>query len=181
MNHLIECENCGALIMSKSRVCPTCGAPVKKQKKKTSFIIPIIIMALLFLGYSYLKYSRESDPHVLFVKNGSPNAFPDITFDEAFTHFFGSPSWKYFRGSRGNSSDTFDIVEFTGNCTYLEQEVTAKLQFTLDVDNGTFETTYLAFNDVPQSNDLLYALIEKAFTSYQESSEMAANKAIPVS
>ena len=39
----------------------------------------------------------------------------------------------------------------------------ALIQFTLNNDNDTFEATYLSFNDVPQSNLMLWGLIEKAF------------------
>lgn len=108
---------------------------------------------------------QREDPHIISVKEGSPAAYPDKTYGEAFDAFFGSPSWKYFKAQDDDSDEPCDVVEFVGYCTYQDVEVEACLQFTLDVDNGAFETTYLSFNDVPQSMLMLAALIEAAFTN----------------
>lgn len=102
-----------------------------------------------------------SDEHVLFVKNGYPSSYPDCNYGDVFDFFFASPTWKYFEGENGE-----DVVEFTGYCIYLEQEVKARLQFILDMDNGTFETGAMSFNDVPQTQLITVALIEKAFSEY---------------
>lgn len=107
------------------------------------------------------------DEHVIGVKNGSPDAMPEITYAEAFENFFGSPTWKYFK-----STDGKDVVEFTGKCTYMDQEVKARLQFILSNDGKSFEQGAMSFNDVPQSSLITSALVYKAFTSYAEKNDV---------
>lgn len=96
--------------------------------------------------------------YVLMVKGGYQADNPDVTYDQAFSAFFSTPRWKYFE-----SEDGQDVVEFTGDCTYQDVPVKARLQFVVDEEAGTFEATALAFNEVPQSNLIMLALITKAF------------------
>jgi hypothetical protein len=97
------------------------------------------------------------------VKNGYPVSYPDCKYGDVFDEFFGSPTWKYFE-----STDGLDIVEFTGYCMYQNTEVKVRLQFILDVENSTFESGAMSFNDVPQTTLITAALIEKAFSQYVE-------------
>lgn len=101
--------------------------------------------------------------YIDFVKEGYPLSYPDKTYGEAFEDFFSSPKWEYFKGGTDDSDEEYDIVEFTGNCTYQDVEVEALIQFTLDTENDSFDVTYLSFNGVPQTTLVLSALIEAAF------------------
>lgn len=107
--------------------------------------------------------------YVKMVKGGHPNNNPNVTYDQAFTKFFGTPRWKYFK-----SDENQDVVEFTGDCTYQDVEVKARIQFVVDKENETFEATYLAFNEVPQSNLIMLAMLEKIF---EDSENTTANDA----
>lgn len=109
----------------------------------------------------------SGDEHVVSVKNGYPEAYPEITFGEAFDSFFDSPTWKYFESEEGEN-----VVEFTGYCMYQDVEVKARLQFIL-ADDGTFSSGALSFNDVPQSQFITGAMLEKAFEQYAESNGIA--------
>lgn len=120
---------------------------------------------------------EATDEHVLAVKGGSPTDYPDITYEEAFESFFSEPTWRYFEGTKKGPDDdgdgkedytesNIDVVEFTGNCMYADVEVKALIQFELDTENGTFEASYLSFNDVPQSVLIMNSLIIKAFETY---------------
>ena len=104
--------------------------------------------------------------YVQMVKGGYRTDNPNVTYEEAFTSFFGTPRWKYFEGEDGR-----DVVEFTGDCTYQEVPVKARIQFVVDEENGTFEATYLAFNEVPQDALTLAAVISKAFETPKLSSQ----------
>lgn len=119
--------------------------------------------------------AQAEDEHILGVKGATPDAYPGKTYGNAFENFFGSPAWKYFVGTKEGSDEDgdgepdyteegIDVVEFTGYCTYQDVEVKARIQFTLDEEAGTFEATYLSFNDVPQSMGMLSALMEAVFT-----------------
>ena len=127
---------------------------------------------------------QSEDEHVLSVKNGSPNNYPDKTFGDSFDDFFGSPTWKYFKGTQegpdedGNGepdyvNDDVDIVEFTGYCTYEGTEVKALIQFTFNDSDDTFEAAYLSFNDVPQNMLILAGLMEKVFEDSADNSEIS--------
>lgn len=116
----------------------------------------------------------SQDSHVLGVKNGHPFDYPDQTYGDAFEDFFSYPTWKYFVGTKEGADEdgdgkpdyeekNVDIVEFTGYCTYLDTEVKAQMQFTLDEESDTFEVTYLSFNDVPQNMLMLYGLLDTVF------------------
>lgn len=98
--------------------------------------------------------------YVQMVKGGYRADDPNVTYEDAFTSFFGTPRWKYFE-----SEDGQDVVEFTGDCTYQDVPVKARIQFVVDEENGTFEASYLAFNEVPQDALTLAAVIAKAFES----------------
>ena len=100
----------------------------------------------------------SNNKYVKMVKGGYREDNPDLTYDQAFSSFFGTPRWNYFEGEDGQ-----DVVEFTGDCTYQDVAVKARIQFVVDEENGTFEATYLAFNEVPQNMLVLAALMEKVF------------------
>ena len=115
--------------------------------------------------------SEDDEEHVVAVKNGSPADYPDCTYGDAFANYFGSPTWNYFQSKKGK-----DIVQFTGRCTYEEEEVLAKLQFILDMDAGTFETGGLSFNGKEQENSVIKDLMDKVFKEYQSASAAEAEK-----
>lgn len=96
--------------------------------------------------------------YVQMVKGGYRSDDPDTTYEDAFTAFFSAPRWKYFE-----SEDGQNVVEFTGDCTYRDAPVKARIQFIVDEENGTFEAAYLAFNEVPQDMLTLSAVISVAF------------------
>ena len=101
--------------------------------------------------------ASKNDEHVQAVKNGTYPDYPDIKLGDAFENFFASPKWKYFV-----STDGKDVIEFTGFCTYRDAEVKARFQFTL-LDDNSFETGALSFNDVPQDTLTSNALLQKVF------------------
>lgn len=172
------CPRCGELLNDYERFCHRCGLSVvngyseeEPDEEKTKSIHPLLII-LLILGIVgvvfYLVFNTPlgskvgiEDEHVTFVKNGSPLNYPDITYDEAFSEFFSNRSWEYFESDKG-----LDVVEFHGDCMYYDSEITVTVQFVLDMKKGTFEMEYVAFNDVPQSVLMSYALITKVFESY---------------
>ena len=94
------------------------------------------------------------------VKNGTLSAFPDITVREAVDGFFGDPTWEVLIGDDGNT-----YVNVEGTIQYMSKDVQALIQFRLDVSNDTFKINALEFNGIPQSDAMLYALIEKMYTT----------------
>lgn len=105
----------------------------------------------------------RQDEHVLFVKNGHPVSYPKVPYGKALDEFFEDAKWKYFKAESGE-----DVVEFTGYCLYQDTKVKARLQFILDMDEGTFTQGALSFNDVPQNNLITGTMLVKAFDQYAE-------------
>ncbi len=100
----------------------------------------------------------SDNEYVLMVKHGYRSDNPNLTYEQAFENFFGTPRWKYFKSTEGQ-----DVVEFTGDCTYDGNAVKARIQFIVHKDEGTFEIYTLAFNEIPQNTLILAALMEKVF------------------
>lgn len=90
---------------------------------------------------SFMDFDNQ---HVQMVKNGYRTNNPNLTYDKAFSAFFGTPRWKYFK-----SKDSKNILEFTGDCIYHDVEVKARIQFIVNENKKTFEATYLSFNEIP--------------------------------
>lgn len=99
-----------------------------------------------------------ADQYIQMVVNGYRVEDPEHTYGEAFDAFFASPQWEFFV-----SDEDEKVVEFTGDCTYLDAPVTACVQFIINETDNTFEATWLDFNGVPQNTLTLNALITKAF------------------
>lgn len=174
------CEKCGAALDDDAVFCPDCGASLKEtdgkrikkeseaetgseKKRNSGLIIALSIaggvaMLCLFVGihiYNNMKY-------INLVKNGSPKLYPDSTYGEAFENFFDDPEWEYFK-----STEEKDIVEFSGGCTYMDEPVTATLQFDLDYEKGRFSTEYFEMDGEEQSELMTMAILAKVFSEYE--------------
>lgn len=110
---------------------------------------------------------QPEDEHILRVKNMALNNGPYKTIGEAFGDYFGSPTWKYYKGTRDGldedgdgkpdyTEENIDIVEFTGYCMYKDVKVKALIQFTPN-DDDEFMPSFLSFNEVPQS-DIIFSI-----------------------
>lgn len=117
--------------------------------KRVTLILTICIMLVMLVGCdtSDVKdhaadIAQSDNEYIKIVKNGVNDNYPDITYGEAFDDFFSSPTWKYFKGSKKKSDDEedksedgekeYDVVEFTGYCTYDDEDVKALIQFDVD-------------------------------------------------
>ncbi|WP_455190865.1 hypothetical protein [Eubacterium ramulus] len=130
---------------------------------------------------------QEDTKNIFLVTKAVNNDYPgNITYGDAFKTFFSGAKWRYFKGTQEGPDDNedgepdytiddIDVVEFSGKCMYQDVEVTALIQFTLDKEAGTFEASYLSFNDVPQSTAMLSGLIDNAFESYMEENNIQSD------
>ena len=99
---------------------------------------------------------------VLSVKEGSPDQFPNITYEEAFEEYFAQPTWE----NCGKDEDGNEVVKFTGICTYLESDAIAEVKFKIYEEQGHFVVSSIKING--EDMDLLgNALIMDVFEEYQ--------------
>ena len=86
----------------------------------------------------------------------------NMTYEEAFYDIFIRCQWTAYDGMAYTPDDNYngkwdsamavnDIVEFTGECNYGNEEVQMRFQFTQD-DNGDYRPTYLEIDSVPQDS-----------------------------
>lgn len=147
--------------------------PPKKKKfyKKWWFWLIIVVAVIAIAGIassgdsgssgsSGSSYVPTINPYVSMVKNATHSTY-GITYGNAFENFFSNTDWSYF-----TSTDGLNVVEFEGDFYYSNSPATAKIQFVVDVEGGTFSAQYLSINDVSQSRLMLATLIQKVFESY---------------
>ena len=117
-----------------------------------------VTMAVIIIVALSVGNSIGGNRYVQMVRGGSPVTWPNTTYGEAFNNFFGNPRWSHFE-----SDDSQQVVEFTGDMEYGGTPVNALIQFVIDAENGTFEATFLSFNEVPQTQMMLWTLINTVF------------------
>ncbi|PEU85833.1 hypothetical protein CN386_01710 [Bacillus cereus] len=102
--------------------------------------------------------TTKDHEYVQQIKTAKLPGYEKMTIEEAFHKFFKNPKWKYFV-----SEDHEEIVEFTGNCVYQEQEVKAKIQFVLNKENQTFKLKAMALNDIAQNGLTTAAMLHSIY------------------
>ena len=101
-------------------------------------------------------------PEIQMVKGGHLSQYPGKTIGEAIDGFFGAPAWESGTGSDGATKGK-TLVNATRKITYMEKEITAAMQFVVNVEAGTFELSALEFNGIPQNALIRGVLIKKMF------------------
>lgn len=141
--------------------------PVKKKSKVLPIVLGVVggVLALVILiGIVGGVSSPKDNRYISLVKEGYPlEGNSNVSYGEAFDYFFANPTWEFFV-----STEDEDIVEFTGDCTYLDSPVTACIQFTVNEDDSTFQITYIDFNGVPQDFEVGGELLETVFSEAEE-------------
>ncbi len=93
----------------------------KKSKKWLWIVIPLCIVAVVFgiLIVQEVLRQQNSDKYIDMVKNAEidPEAYPDLTYEEALEKYFDSPTWDYER-----TSAKANVVNFSGNSENEKQE-----------------------------------------------------------
>lgn len=140
--------------------------PVKEYKKamrpKKIYNMAVVgVFASLALIVLVTVFPSEN-PNVSMVKSGSPNGYPNITYEQAFHDYFSDPKWKYFRAEDGRN-----VVQFDGKCMYDGDTADICFQFVLDTDKGTFTTEYMGINGEAQSVLVTSAVLDKVFEEYE--------------
>lgn len=98
------------------------------------------------------------------VKGGTPNSYPNITYEKAFDDYFSEPVWK----SVGKDEDGNEVVKFTGNCYYLDETAVAEIKFTVYEEQGSFVVSSVKINGMDMGL-LGNGLVMDVFEEYQQS------------
>ncbi|MGE0998407.1 hypothetical protein ACQGR7_14710 [Bacillus sp. Gnz1/3] len=114
--------------------------------------------------------TTKDHEHVQQIKTAKLPGYEKMPIEEAFHKFFKNPKWKYFV-----SEDHEEIVEFTGNCVYQEQEVKAKIQFVLNKEDQTFKLKAMALNDIAQNELITAAMLQSIYDGDNQEKENQSN------
>ena len=125
------------------------------QGKKIGFIFLTSILVILL----FTACSSQEDKNIQLVRNGTMDMYPNAPIGKAFNQFFSNGKWTAF-----TSTANEQIVEFNGNCYWLDESVPMKIQFTVK-NNSRFSLNYVGIDnvDMPQEvkADILYGILEK--------------------
>jgi len=141
--------------------------------KKLSLLLMAAILTLC-TACSGGAPSVTEDKYVRLVKGGTLNEYPQASVGEAFGGFLSNAKWKSLVADDGNR-----YVNVTGGATYLEKDVEIVVQFLVDYDEEMFEIYAFEINGVPQSNYILWGLLEATYEGVEEttSSAQSGNRA----
>ncbi|HAG04605.1 MAG TPA: hypothetical protein DCG28_04105 [Lachnospiraceae bacterium] len=189
------CEKCGKELEANSLFCDKCGARVFQEAENNYYtnsapqpvqpmpppmqptyqpnilkeppshkpIIPLIVGLLAIIVVCFLAINGKlpfGNRYVSMVKNGHPTGYPNRTYGDAFNNFFSNPKWKYLKSTNG-----LDIVQFDGDCTYLDGPAHMVIQFDVNVSKGTFEIYAMEIDGTPQNKFLISVFMIKIFES----------------
>lgn len=146
---------------------------MKKNTDLLKRIAAIALIAVLMLSLVACASSDSDDddsvyippvtfvsPYVKMITEATHSEY-GITYGDAFDSFFSDPEWSYFESTTGE-----DVVEFEGGFSYSGSPAIAKIQFVLDLSEGTFSAYHLSINGEDQSRLMLATMIQKVFESY---------------
>ena len=126
-------------------------------------VVLVISLILMLLPDAVPGLGEGNSKYITMVQDAGPRLYKGITYEEAFDDFFSDPEWEYFM-----SDDGYDVVEFSGNCTYYDEAATMRIQFLVSYDEGSIEIHALSINGEEQSQLMIGAFIMEIFESYEE-------------
>ena len=152
---------------------------MRKHNKGLIVVIVVIIIGIAMVamsdgdsdGSSDKEASSQlqgtaDDERIDGVKGGNPSLIPNITYEDAYAHFFGNPTWRYF-----DADDGSEVVEFVGDCTYNDDPAEVYIQFVLgDDDTFTMHYARLKVNGkfIETDEKDMFQLVYKPFSQYAE-------------
>ena len=109
---------------------------------------------ILCVALALFSTASTDSKEVKLIKGGVLRLCPSHTVEKMVIGFMGSPSWE-----SGKSSDGQVFVNITGDITYHEKPVRAKLQFHINGNDFLFNA--LEMNGIPSPNILAIGMMHK--------------------
>lgn len=183
------CQSCGSQVEAGNKFCESCGEGIevevqtnvessnRKDKvtdslnmlrekinvSRTEDLVKmiasavglgiIVIVLVSFFGFGGTKY-------INIVKQGSFDSYPTVEIGKAFNQYFSNAEWEAFESTRGDQ-----VVEFTGQCYFLDELTDVTMQFVIYSDE-TFSVEYLSFDNETQGAWMTTILISTVMEDY---------------
>lgn len=138
-------------------------------QQKKYLIISSIISGLLFVIIIFNpELLAGGNIYIEMVQDSHTDVYSEVSYGEAFNNYFTKPKWDYFESESGQQ-----VVEFNGQCLYLNENADVTIQFLLtDLENENheymIEVCYLAINDIAQSELIKISLLADIFQNYYD-------------
>lgn len=132
-------------------------------------VIAIRLFGLLEDSGYWGKLNLMDSKEVKMVRNGTLQMCPNHTLGKMAESFMGSPSWE-----SGKAKDGTSLVNVSGQITYSDKPVEAKVQFAIEGDSFSFQA--FEMNNVPSANIIAISLLGKMC----ESAGGAVNNESPI-
>lgn len=126
------------------------------MKKFFGVAASFMIIAIIFTGCA-----DKGERNIQLVKNGTMDSNPNVPIGKAFSQFFDNGTWKSFKSKKGNT-----IVEFKGNCYYLDENVSMTIQFKI-LNDEQFNLQYIEINGVNIPEEMQPAVLQGILENYQ--------------
>lgn len=110
------------------------------------------------MGFIVISCGNTSPEYI--VKNGHFKAYQDVTIGKAFGSTFTNPKWKSFKSEHGNQ-----IVEFSGEASLGDEDVTIEIQF--QVDKKSFKVIWFGVDGQRQPDEEIVDWIATVYTYYR--------------
>lgn len=125
------------------------------QIKKVGLICGIVLL----IAVTFTACATQEDKNINMIRTGTMNRYPNIPIGKAFNQFFSNGKWTAF-----TSKNNEQIVEFNGDCYWLDVTVPMRIQFTIE-DDKSFSLSYLGIDGVNMDPEvrieILYGILEK--------------------
>lgn len=118
----------------------------------------LVFISLMFIAIIFTSCGDAADKNIQLVKNGTMDNMPNVPIGKAFDQFFSNGKWTSFK-----STDNKQMVEFNGNCLFLDEQVSMKIQFEI-LNDTRFALYYVGMDgeDLPDVTrpDVLNRILE---------------------
>lgn len=139
-------------------------------------IIELIVGVVLVVAVVYyaLSSSGTGDKYIQIVKNGTLDAYPQMTVGEAFDGYLDNPKWE-----SGLSEDKQRFVNVKGGILYAEKEAEIAVQFFVNEKDGSFKYNACEINGLPQTNLIVWGLFENIYGTQSTDEQNQVEPASP--
>lgn len=139
-----------------------------KRPLGLSKIIELVVAVILLvvIAVSAMSSGGGSDKYVQMVKDGTFDAYPQMTVGKAFDGFLDAPKWE-----SGLSENNERFVNVKGGISYYDEKAELLIQFVVDEKTGSFQYNACEINGIPQSDLVFWGLLETIYNGGSISTE----------
>lgn len=140
----------------------------QRERKAENFVMKVLGIGLT-LCFSLVAV-KEADlggvpswnaERIQFIQVEHLDGMPYISLGEALDDFCNETEWNAFV-----SENQREIVDFKGNCKYQNRQEDVHIQFILDMDEDSYQISYFALNEKPQTQEEMEDFFDEAFSAY---------------